>query len=205
VATIGPDATVTAAVAEMARHNVGALVVSSDGRTVEGIVSERDVTRALERFGGALLAKPIRLIMSNEVRTATPDEDIESLAVMMTEYRIRHVPVLEDGVLAGIVSIGDVVKSRTSTHGPEKMYETIDQVFDLGCGRLVGRAWASVGVGDIIDRGVPEQVLAFPSFVGSSQPLARRLERWPRTKFGSATDQLLQCKRPRPGSGLEKN
>jgi CBS domain-containing protein len=112
VATIGPDATVAAAVAEMARDNVGALVVSSDGRTVEGIVSERDVTRALESFGGALLDKPIRLIMSSEVRTASPDESIESLAVMMTEYRVRHVPVLEDGVLAGIVSIGDVVKSR---------------------------------------------------------------------------------------------
>jgi CBS domain-containing protein len=112
VTTIGPDATVAAAVAEMARDNVGALVVSSDGQTVEGIVSERDVTRALESFGGALLDKPIRLIMSSEVRTASPDENIESLAVMMTEYRIRHVPVLEDGVLAGIVSIGDVVKSR---------------------------------------------------------------------------------------------
>ena len=112
VTTIGPDATVAAAVADMARHNVGALVVSSDGRTVEGIVSERDVTRALDSFGGALLDKPIRLIMSSEVRTASPDENIESLAVMMTEYRIRHVPVLEDGVLAGIVSIGDVVKSR---------------------------------------------------------------------------------------------
>jgi CBS domain-containing protein len=112
VATIGPDATVAAAVAEMARHNVGALVVSSDGRTVDGIVSERDVTRALDSFGGALLDRPIRLIMSSEVRTASPDENIESLAVMMTEYRIRHVPVLEDGVLAGIVSIGDVVKSR---------------------------------------------------------------------------------------------
>jgi len=112
VATIGRNATVAAAVAELARHNVGALVVSSDGRTVDGIVSERDVTRALDSFGGALLDRPIRLIMSSEVRTASPDENIESLAVMMTEYRIRHVPVLEDGVLAGIVSIGDVVKSR---------------------------------------------------------------------------------------------
>ena len=112
VATIGPDATVATAVAEMSRHNVGALVVSSDGRTVEGIVSERDVTRALDSYGGTLLAKPISLIMSKEVRTASPDENIESLAVMMTEYRIRHVPVLDNGVLAGIVSIGDVVKSR---------------------------------------------------------------------------------------------
>jgi CBS domain-containing protein len=96
----------------MARHNVGALVVSSDGRTVEGIISERDVTRALDSFGGALLVKPVRTIMSREVRTVSPEEEVESLAVMMTEHRIRHVPVLEDGALAGVVSIGDVVKSR---------------------------------------------------------------------------------------------
>jgi len=112
VATIGRDATVAAAVAELARHNVGALVVSSDGRTVEGIVSERDVARALDSFGGAILEKPIRTIMSSEVQTVSPDEEVESLAVIMTEYRIRHVPVLMDGALAGIVSIGDVVKSR---------------------------------------------------------------------------------------------
>ena len=112
VATIGRDATVAAAVAELARHNVGALVVSSDGRAVEGIISERDVTRALDRLGGTILDKPVHMIMSSEVRTVSPDEKVESLAVMMTEYRIRHVPVLEDGALAGIVSIGDVVKSR---------------------------------------------------------------------------------------------
>lgn len=112
VATIGRDATVATAVAEMARHNVGALVVSSDGQAVEGIVSERDVARALVSFGASLLDKPIHLIMSSDVRTVSPDEQVEALAVMMTELRIRHVPVLKDGVLAGIVSIGDVVKSR---------------------------------------------------------------------------------------------
>ncbi len=112
VATISRDATIAAAVAELARHNVGALVVSNDGRTVEGIVSERDVVRGLETFGGAILDKPIRTIMSSEVRTVSPDAEIESVAVIMTEHRIRHVPVLKDGVLEGIVSIGDVVKSR---------------------------------------------------------------------------------------------
>ena len=124
VATIGPDATVAAAVAEMARHNVGALVVSSDGRAVEGIISERDVTRALDRLGGTILDKPVHMIMSSEVRTVSPDEKVESLAVMMTEYRIRHVPVLEDGALAGIVSIGDVVKSRI-----EELEEDRDALF----------------------------------------------------------------------------
>jgi len=112
VATIGRDATVAAAVAELARHDVGALVVSSDGQTVEGIISERDVTRALDKFGGEILGKPVHTIISTWVRTVSPDEDVESLAIIMTEYRLRHIPVLQAGVLAGIVSIGDVVKSR---------------------------------------------------------------------------------------------
>jgi CBS domain-containing protein len=112
VATIRRDATVAAAVAELARHNVGALVVSSDDRTVEGIISERDVTRALDKFGGASLAMAVHTIMSSAVRTVSPEEQVESLAVIMTELRIRHVPVVEDGSLSGIVSIGDVVKSR---------------------------------------------------------------------------------------------
>ena len=112
VATIGQDETMATVVAELARHNIGALVVSGDGRTVDGIISERDVARALERFGGAVLDMPVRMIMSSEVRTVAPDEEVESVAVMMTEHRIRHVPVLQDGALAGIVSIGDVVKSR---------------------------------------------------------------------------------------------
>ena len=112
VATIGADETVAAAVAELARRNVGALVVSSDGRSVDGIISERDITRALDGVGGAILDKPIRMIMSSSVQTVSPDEEVEALAVLMTERRVRHLPVLSDGVLVGIVSIGDVVKSR---------------------------------------------------------------------------------------------
>jgi CBS domain-containing protein len=112
VATITRDASVAVAVAEMARLNVGALVVSSDGRAVEGIISERDVTRALGSLGGALLEKPVAAIMTTEVRTVSPNDEVESLAIMMTEHRLRHFPVLKDGALAGIVSIGDVVKSR---------------------------------------------------------------------------------------------
>jgi hypothetical protein len=81
----------------------------------------------------------------------------------------------------------------------------IDQAFDLGYGRLVGRAWAPVGVGDIIEQGAPEQVTAFTAFVGSRQPRARRLERRPRAEFRSATDQLFQGERPGPGFGLEKH
>lgn len=112
VATIGTGATVKDAVIELARRNVGALVVSPDGRSVEGIISERDVVRALAESGTSLLDRPVGTIMTTEVITASPDTEIESLAVMMTEHRIRHVPVVEQGALTGIVSIGDVVKSR---------------------------------------------------------------------------------------------
>jgi CBS domain-containing protein len=113
VSTIGPDGRVADVVAELARHGIGALVVSSDGTHIEGIVSERDVVRRLHQMGGDLLDQPVSSIMTSTVRTCSPDDDIESLIVTMTEHRIRHVPVVhEGGVLAGIVSIGDVVKSR---------------------------------------------------------------------------------------------
>jgi CBS domain-containing protein len=112
VATIGPDATVAGVVAELARHGIGALVVSSDGAHIEGIVSERDVVRRLNQVGGTLLDQPVSSIMTPTVRTCSPDDDVESLIVTMTEHRIRHVPVVSNGGLAGIVSIGDVVKSR---------------------------------------------------------------------------------------------
>ena len=112
VATIGADATIADAVAELAGHGVGALVVSADGQSVEGIVSERDVVRQLHQMGGALLDQPVALIMTSTVRCCSPGDEVESLMATMTEHRIRHVPVVQDGVLVGIVSIGDVVKSR---------------------------------------------------------------------------------------------
>jgi CBS domain-containing protein len=112
VATIGADATVSEVVAALARHSVGALVVSADGQRVEGIVSERDVVRQLHKVGGALLAQPVSSIMTAAVHTCSPDEEVDSLMATMTEHRIRHLPVVRDGMLVGIVSIGDVVKCR---------------------------------------------------------------------------------------------
>ena len=112
VATVGPESPVNEVVKRLALHRVGALVVSSDGNTVAGIVSERDVVLALDRLGPAVLAEPVRAIMSATVRTCTPEDTVDSLASLMTEHRVRHVPVLEHGLLAGIVSIGDVVKTR---------------------------------------------------------------------------------------------
>jgi len=112
VATITPDATVADLLEGLAAHNVGALVVSSDGRHVEGIVSERDVVRHLRGAGCDLLGAAVATIMTSNVHTCTRHDTVESLMATMTEERVRHVPVLEDGVLGGIVSIGDVVKSR---------------------------------------------------------------------------------------------
>jgi CBS domain-containing protein len=112
VATIGPDQTVTELMAQLAEHKVGALVVSSDGVAVEGIVSERDVVRQLHQHGPSVLSSPLREIMTAKVRTCSPEASVEDLMRVMTEHRFRHVPVVVDGRLAGIVSIGDVVKHR---------------------------------------------------------------------------------------------
>lgn len=112
VATITAESSVGQALAELARHGIGALVVSPDGRSIAGIVSERDVVRALDRDGPGIIERPVSSIMSTHLHTCRPEDEVDSIMAMMTAHRIRHVPVLRDGALAGIVSIGDVVKSR---------------------------------------------------------------------------------------------
>jgi CBS domain-containing protein len=111
VATVRPDATVRQLLAVLAEHNIGAVVVSPDGASIAGIVSERDVVRRLHDRGAALLDRPVSDIMTAEVRSCGPGDQVEDLRRTLTEHRFRHVPVVEDGRLAGIVSIGDVVKS----------------------------------------------------------------------------------------------
>jgi CBS domain-containing protein len=111
VATISPDTTVTELLAGMAQHNIGAMIVmGSDG--LLGIVSERDVVRRLNERGADLLKLPVSEIMTTVVVTCAPGDAVDSLTALMTEHRVRHVPVIENGQLAGIVSIGDVVKTR---------------------------------------------------------------------------------------------
>ena len=112
VATIAPEATVADLVAIMASANIGALVVSHDGEHILGIVSERDVVRALASDGAELLSRTVGDLMTAEVTVASPEDLIEDTAHTMTERRIRHIPVVIDGRLAAIVSIGDVVKHR---------------------------------------------------------------------------------------------
>lgn len=111
VVTIGPSESVRALLAVLAEHSIGACVVSTDGTRVDGIVSERDVVRRLYADEG-LLEADVGSIMTPSVRTCGPDATVDELMTMMTERRIRHVPVVVDGELRGIVSIGDLVKHR---------------------------------------------------------------------------------------------
>ena len=111
VVTIAPDASVRELIASLAEHNVGALIVSSDGVTVEGIVSERDVVRHLHD-DGTVINNVVRAIMTEAVETCAEDTPLDELMKTMTERRVRHVPVVRDDRLVGIISIGDVVKHR---------------------------------------------------------------------------------------------
>ena len=112
VATVPPEATITDVMETLAQFGVGALVVSADGATVDGIISERDVVRALAAHGRDAVDRTAADVMTSEVVTCSENATIEQLMTEMTERRFRHVPVTEDGRLVGIVSIGDVVNAR---------------------------------------------------------------------------------------------
>jgi CBS domain-containing protein len=111
VITTAPDAPVTQVLAKLAEHNVGALVVVR-GEDVIGIVSERDIVRRLNEAGAELLDHTVDTIMTVSVLTTQPDASVDSVAQTMTEERIRHLPVVDNGRLAGVISVGDVVSSR---------------------------------------------------------------------------------------------
>ena len=112
VETIRPDAKVLMAVHRLRMHNVGALVVTRDGARVEGVLSERDIVRGLARYGGELLDMSVVAVMSRGLPVCSPQDSLTSVMGQMTRTRNRHVPVVENGRLCGIVSVGDVVKHR---------------------------------------------------------------------------------------------
>ncbi len=112
VVTVTPDTRVRHLLAVLAEHRIGAVVVSRDGTSVDGIASERDIVRALAKRGAAVMSEPVTAIYTAEVHTVTPQTPLEEVMRMMTVHRVRHAPVVADGGLRGIVSIGDVVKSR---------------------------------------------------------------------------------------------
>jgi CBS domain-containing protein len=121
VETISASASIHDLVNSLNSHHVGALVVSSDGKKIDGIVSERDVVRAMPGKLDQLIGMHVRDIMTVEVHTCTTDSTIAELMLMMTELRIRHVPVVDDsGALLSIVSIGDVVKNYVSELDSER-------------------------------------------------------------------------------------
>lgn len=109
VATIAADATVGRAVHELKTRGIGALVVSDDGRQVAGILSERDIVHALAEHGSGLLEMKVEALMTRRVVTCHPEDTVSELMARMTERRFRHLPVVRNGTLIGIVSIGDLV------------------------------------------------------------------------------------------------
>jgi CBS domain-containing protein len=114
VVTIRPDASVSTAVHRLVLERIGALVVSEDGHKVAGIISERDIIQSLAKSGPDLLTSGRRVaeLMEHNVITCTPDDTVQQVMAEMTRRRVRHLPVIEGGGLVGIISIGDVVKSR---------------------------------------------------------------------------------------------
>ncbi|KGN36608.1 CBS domain-containing protein [Knoellia subterranea] len=112
VITVRSDASVTALLDLLAEHGIGAVVVSDGDGKVDGIVSERDIVRHLQKSGADVLGGPVSAIMTTEVHTCVPEDELGDLEHTMTEHRFRHVPVVVDGQLRAIVSIGDVVKHR---------------------------------------------------------------------------------------------
>lgn len=111
VVTIDPQAPIQELISGLLEHNIGAMVVVGDDGLC-GVISERDVVRQLHAHGASMLARPVAAVMTTIVATCTKADSVDDVSVLMTQKRIRHVPVLDGQRLAGIVSIGDVVKSR---------------------------------------------------------------------------------------------
>lgn len=111
-ATVAPDAKIATVIAALESEDVGALVVSADGQNIDGIISERDVVRGLLGFGPAVLEHEVRDLMTANVITCTPDDRVAFVLAQMDNQKIRHVPIVNHGKLAGIISILDIVRLK---------------------------------------------------------------------------------------------
>lgn len=120
VVTIGPDATVGEAAALLSARRIGAVVVTEDGRSVLGILSERDIVRELGVQGAGCLNRRVREAMTSKIVTCGRGDSAETVMQRMTDGRFRHMPVIEDGAMVGLISIGDVVKARLDELKMEK-------------------------------------------------------------------------------------
>jgi CBS domain-containing protein len=112
VFTIGPDVKLVEAIAMLAERRIGAIVVTNGDRRIAGILSERDIVRCIGQRGAAALDEPVRAVMTAKVRTCHEHNTVHDIMEIMTAGRFRHLPVEKNGVLDGIISIGDVVKRR---------------------------------------------------------------------------------------------
>ncbi|CTQ33104.1 CBS domain-containing protein [Jannaschia rubra] len=120
VLTINPGTSIADAVGELGARRIGALVVSTDGTHAEGILSERDIVRELGREGAAVMERTVGDLMTRDLQTCVPGDDAQNILSRMTEGRFRHMPVVENDTLIGLVSLGDVVKARLSEVSMEK-------------------------------------------------------------------------------------
>ena len=120
VVTVKPDATVADAAAVLADRRIGTVVISSDGETAEGILSERDIVRELARLGGDCLGRSVSDFMTRELVTCSRDDQTDSVLSKMTEGRFRHMPVMDGARMVGLISLGDVVKAQLAEVAMEK-------------------------------------------------------------------------------------
>ena len=120
VVTIKPDASVSDAAKVLAEKKFGTVVVSADGEHADGILSERDIVRQLAKSGGSCLDQPVSAYMTKKLVTCTSQSNVGEVLQQMTDGRFRHMPVVEDGKLTGIVTLGDAVKAQLATVAMEK-------------------------------------------------------------------------------------
>jgi CBS domain-containing protein len=112
VTTLRPDATIADAAKLLRQKRIGCIVISPDGRRIDGILSERDIAHGLDVHGAAVANMSVTALMTSDLVTCTAADTVAAVMQLMTDHRIRHLPVVRDGALAGIVSIGDIVKDR---------------------------------------------------------------------------------------------
>lgn len=120
VLTLKPGALVSEAVAVLSEKRIGTIVVSESGTTPDGILSERDIVRELGKRGAGCMDEPISALMTANPVTCNRDDSADKVLEMMTEGRFRHLPVVQDGAMIGLISIGDVVKARLAELSMEK-------------------------------------------------------------------------------------
>ncbi|OIQ32963.1 MAG: histidine kinase [Roseobacter sp. MedPE-SWchi] len=120
VVTVAPDASVADAAALLSDKGIGTVVVSSNGQTADGILSERDIVRELGTSGSGCLQKPVSAYMTTKLVTCSSQSNVEDILKQMTEGRFRHMPVVEEGKMVGLVSLGDVVKAQLAEIAMEK-------------------------------------------------------------------------------------